>query len=672
MAPSNIFSTDISGDAGLKSGDYFGYFQNTSSAAPQVAGLAGLILSLNNNLSEEEVSKIICYTADDVNTNGFDNETGWGRINAYRALNAINHTTVNGILPSEEIWFGTINLTGNVFVPSSARLTILSSAIIYLGTNSIISTGGTIHVEDGATINGLRAKLKNTYSSSYKGLFSTVQSAIDNAGQLDEIHIVGGPYNENLNISNKNSISIYSGIINGTITATNSPGLQIFGTECNAIYLNNCTFPVFNNVYIYGNGSGTGLSLYNTDYNPGNMFNTMVWNFSTGFYASNSWCYLNSGNIFYENSSGVVSAYNSNLSLYYNELCNISGYHLTAGYGGYIYALGCYYDNGVPRIFQNYGTVEVNGANVCTLPKRSSTAENINTEIRNEPVEGEFKEINNMLYDLSNRVNDDITRSGKFNKEKFRNEYVSVTNRLKNYIERNTDSNLSGAVLTTAVHCFRRIEDYESMKDFLEGISKNVNIRNEIRNLAKRYMIDYYSKKEDFFTALSIADEIIQEEKSNKNFVNDALYARGLIYAHNLKEVNKAKKCFDEIVKNSSDKNLIELAENQLKLLGYETEKEKKEVISKISNSKIEISNYPNPFNPSTVISYQLPERSLVTIKVYDILGREIATLIDEYQEAGTYSVEFSADEYQLSSGIYFYTLKAGNNYAVKKMLLAK
>ncbi|MGK9370196.1 T9SS type A sorting domain-containing protein, partial [Melioribacter sp. Ez-97] len=75
---------------------------------------------------------------------------------------------------------------------------------------------------------------------------------------------------------------------------------------------------------------------------------------------------------------------------------------------------------------------------------------------------------------------------------------------------------------------------------------------------------------------------------------------------------------------------------------------------------------------PTTVISYQLPEKNFVTIKVYDILGREVATLVNEYQEAGNYSVEFSADKYQLSSGIYFYTLKAGKNYAVKKMMLAK
>lgn len=82
--------------------------------------------------------------------------------------------------------------------------------------------------------------------------------------------------------------------------------------------------------------------------------------------------------------------------------------------------------------------------------------------------------------------------------------------------------------------------------------------------------------------------------------------------------------------------------------------------------------NYPNPFNPTTVISYQLPERNFVTIKVFDVLGKEITTLVNEFKEAGKYEIEFSADKYNLSSGVYFYTLKAGNNFAVKKMILTK
>jgi len=70
------------------------------------------------------------------------------------------------------------------------------------------------------------------------------------------------------------------------------------------------------------------------------------------------------------------------------------------------------------------------------------------------------------------------------------------------------------------------------------------------------------------------------------------------------------------------------------------------------------------------MINYQLPMNSYVTLKVYDALGREVATLVNEIKEAGTYNVQF--DGTKLSSGIYFYTLKAGNFATTKKLLLMK
>ena len=80
--------------------------------------------------------------------------------------------------------------------------------------------------------------------------------------------------------------------------------------------------------------------------------------------------------------------------------------------------------------------------------------------------------------------------------------------------------------------------------------------------------------------------------------------------------------------------------------------------------------NFPNPFNPSTVISYQLPVGSRVTLKVYDILGREVAALGDEYKPAGTYQISWNAAN--LSSGVYFYQLRIGNLIASKKMVLLR
>jgi hypothetical protein len=80
--------------------------------------------------------------------------------------------------------------------------------------------------------------------------------------------------------------------------------------------------------------------------------------------------------------------------------------------------------------------------------------------------------------------------------------------------------------------------------------------------------------------------------------------------------------------------------------------------------------NYPNPFNPFTIIRYQLPEKSFITIKVYDILGKEIALLVNEEKKSGDYSIEFDGSEF--SSGVYFYSIKTNAFFAVKKMILAK
>ena len=82
--------------------------------------------------------------------------------------------------------------------------------------------------------------------------------------------------------------------------------------------------------------------------------------------------------------------------------------------------------------------------------------------------------------------------------------------------------------------------------------------------------------------------------------------------------------------------------------------------------------NYPNPFNPTTTISYQLPNNHYVTLKVYDILGKEVTTLVSEMKEAGNYNVQLSTNSYKLSSGIYFYRLTAGNYTATKKLVLMK
>ncbi len=81
--------------------------------------------------------------------------------------------------------------------------------------------------------------------------------------------------------------------------------------------------------------------------------------------------------------------------------------------------------------------------------------------------------------------------------------------------------------------------------------------------------------------------------------------------------------------------------------------------------------NYPNPFNPGTTINYSVPNTSLVTIKIYDILGRAVATLVNENKSAGNYSVQFNASS-KFPSGVYFYRMQAGSFVQTKKLILMK
>jgi hypothetical protein len=80
--------------------------------------------------------------------------------------------------------------------------------------------------------------------------------------------------------------------------------------------------------------------------------------------------------------------------------------------------------------------------------------------------------------------------------------------------------------------------------------------------------------------------------------------------------------------------------------------------------------NYPNPFNPATTISFSLPSKSFVSLKIFDLLGREVASIVSEEMSAGTFSRQWNAAK--MSSGIYFYRLQAGLFTETKRLLLLK
>jgi len=91
---------------------------------------------------------------------------------------------------------------------------------------------------------------------------------------------------------------------------------------------------------------------------------------------------------------------------------------------------------------------------------------------------------------------------------------------------------------------------------------------------------------------------------------------------------------------------------------------------SNIANDYSLLQNYPNPFNPSTIIKYNIPKEGFVKLAVTDALGKEVKLLVNEYKQAGEFTVQFDAEN--LASGVYFYSIEATNYTATKKMLLLK
>jgi hypothetical protein len=111
----------------------------------------------------------------------------------------------------------------------------------------------------------------------------------------------------------------------------------------------------------------------------------------------------------------------------------------------------------------------------------------------------------------------------------------------------------------------------------------------------------------------------------------------------------------------------------RLKQIDFDGSFEYSNVIEIDINIPVEFSlsqNYPNPFNPSTTIEYQIPFDGFVTLTIYNTIGQEVSTLVNENQPAGKYSVNFSAEI--LPSGLYFYTLRSGGFSETGKMLLLK
>ena len=143
------------------------------------------------------------------------------------------------------------------------------------------------------------------------------------------------------------------------------------------------------------------------------------------------------------------------------------------------------------------------------------------------------------------------------------------------------------------------------------------------------------------------------------------LYSEGMLYKYEMNNPEKAAELFNQVIELFPDNPTAQSAKRELNTMPSQ-----KKLVKSTEAVEFSLGNYPNPFNPSTIISYELPKAGIVNIKVYDLLGREVATLVNEFKSEGKYTVEFNGSK--LPSGVYVYRLQANGYTAVKKMQLIK
>ena len=233
-------------------------------------------------------------------------------------------------------------------------------------------------------------------------------------------------------------------------------------------------------------------------------------------------------------------------------------------------------------------------------------------------------------------------------------------------VDKYSDGFVGKRALVFIEEILRKSERREEILPMLNSYSVGKSKVAEFAHYRKSYQYRC-SNEIDQAIAIMKATEFSEE---NADLRQVRLADLGIIYHDYLDNKAEATIYFNELVKTYPESQLTKAIKRFYNVTGadYEKPETDKEIIAP-TETKL-FANYPNPFNPTTVIKYQLSEASLVSLKVYDVMGREVTTLVNSFQDKGSYDVTFNARG--LSSGIYFYKLNTNGKQLINKMLLMK
>ncbi|MGE5411559.1 MAG: C25 family cysteine peptidase, partial [Clostridiales bacterium] len=578
---------------------------------------------------------------------------------------------------------GNIQISENLTVPSGVTLTIAA------GANLRFSNGASITVNGNLVANGTSSSRITFQRTGTSGSWGNIildglgvsNSTLNNIDMSNgtELRILNGA---KVTVSNCTLNNFYQGIYIYNADPMIS-GNQIINPNQNGIYgeASGKSPVIIDNVITKTNHSGQGIYLGNstTAYVAHNDISGCDYGV---YFGGSSHAYFTdkSLNSFWPNNrftnnnralcaawGGYISGGSTDYNSWYNTIKSSVNYDAYAYQSGTIIAQYNYWGDSDPRTCKD-GTSTIDVSNVLYFDTWEDVYDMHPITNTDNSLKGQHS-LSKINVDGSDTDPIDMSEGMRLEKDCKLNDAISWYKSLIN-------SNKYQSFAITELMRMKNRYSKDDILSYLEDLSKLKK-----NSYLLKVLGDNYLQNDQIEKAMSFYDNAISSSVSEKEAL-DAKFSKLFALINVKKDIGKAKELISEIKKaDLSDfyfSSRVQTAENLTNSQSsYSISKNQNSDKSKQSSENSGIvteyalsQNYPNPFNPSTTINFDIPNASKVSLKVYDILGKEVAVLVDGYKEMGRYSVQFNASD--LPSGMYIYEIRANNFIRSGKMMLLK
>jgi|GEM_PF-3206341 len=588
----------------------------------------------------------------------------------------------------------TYTLTQNLHISDGVILKCVDNSTIDLGTYFIKSNGtGTL-----SNFNDCYIQPRNIYStegSTRKGQYPDLQNALTNAANGKGVNF-GGIHSGNFTLEKRLNLIGYNGnsCIDGNLTLNSIPSpyyvkldnFEITGdftaNSCHSIhfedmemqgevflnysagYFDNCT----------NSGSNSVTKLYGDivdayDYE-------MAYN-SISFYSR-----YGSDACFYRGSMGGNSRA---LRLYTSSVAYLEDLEFCANTQLDIYAYtDCYADAWNVEQWSDdpanstYGNVDYpTSYTICTTLSKGTTQNlanddqnTTNTFSKSDEGMDEFKRISKEIREISKDLHKELKKLGKFDKKAYKSKLAPHVKDLKKLVEKYPDKKSGKLALAKLKHTLFVTGDVDDVIDYAKKIK---NDKRDIHVYARSLLIPCYLNNQEFDLALSLIDDLLADYPKNE-YCPDWLFSKGMILKYIKKNKEAGIAIFKDIIKRWPEHPIAEWASDELNKLGKSAHPESLENHDKVPES-FTLVNYPNPFNPITIIEFGLPKDGFVTVEIYDLMGRRVANPISEVRKAGVHKLVWNPINetgMHIASGIYFCRVTFGDHVLDQKLVFMR